>query len=193
MHDNLVSELLAIIKKVQQTQKVDNLGLPSWDGSRLEEIRNLQIDVRGMVGELFVARCLSAIGYKTRRDEKTRSIEKGYDILVDGHFKVEVKTATRGKNSQMFQHENLSQERDYDAIILLDIAPEQLFMTCGRISDLPFRVASKKFTKTKKKMHLRNKGGAYKWDFSIEDVKNREIKTLDDFRRLFDSVYKADG
>ena len=111
-----------------------------------------------------------------------------YDILVEGHFKVEVKLATRGKMNPTFQHENLKQERDCDAIVLIDVAPDKIYMTCGRKIDLPFRIANDKFTVTRKKMHLRPKG-EFKWDLHLRDVKNREIKTIDDFKRIFNAAY----
>ena len=61
-------------------------------------------------------------------------------------------------------------------------------MTCGRKTDLPFRVQNNKFTLRKKKMHLRSKG-EFKWDLTIQDVQKRELKTLDDFERIFDAMY----
>ncbi len=140
------------------------------------------------MGEVFVQNCLNRIGYRTQRDEKTSLVEKGYDILVDGHFKVEVKLATRGRTNQTFQHENLKQERDYDAIVLIDVAPTKVYMTCGRKTDLPFRVKNNKFTVNKKKMHLRPKG-EFMWDLTVQDVQNKELKTLDDFDRIFNAMY----
>lgn len=190
MQFDLGNDLLDLVKKVEKIQDMqrNDRRIPSWENSRFEPIRDLQIDSRGYVGEVFVQNCLNQIGYRTQRDEKTSLVEKGYDILVEGHFKIEVKLATRGSSNQTFQHENLKQERDYDAIILVDVAPNKIYMTCGRKTDLPFRVQNNKFTLRKKKMHLRSKG-EFKWDLTIQDVQKRELKTLDDFERIFDAMY----
>lgn len=183
-------DLLNLVDEVKRSQRkrVNPNSIPSWENSRYKPIRDLEIDSRGFVGERFVQNCLNQIGYRTQRDEKTSLEEKGYDILVDGHFKLEVKLATRGRTNPTFQHENLKQERDYDAIILIDVAPDKIYMTCGRKKELPFRVKSSKFTVTKKKMHLRPKG-EFKWDLHVQDVQRREVKTIDDFERIFNAMY----
>ena len=180
---NLVDEV-----KKSQRERVNSRRIPSWENSRYQPIRELEIDSRGFVGERFVQNCLNQIGYRTQRDEKTSLEEKGYDILVDGHFKLEVKLATRGRIQATFQHENLKQERDYDAITLIHVAPDKIYMTCGRKRDLPFRVKSTKFTVNKKKMHLRAKG-EFKWDLHVQDVQRREVKTIHDFERIFNAMY----
>ena len=77
-------DLLNLVDKVVTNQKKlkINRNLPPWENSRFELIRDLQIDLRGYVGEIFVQNCLKKIGYQTQRDEKTSLEEKGYDMVI---------------------------------------------------------------------------------------------------------------
>ena len=158
-----------------------------WDSSTFEVIKEFEIDNRGMTGEIFTEKNLKSLGYEVERDENPGGDEKEYDILLNGKIKIEVKTATRGANDKTFQHEGLHPDRDFDILILIDVAPNNIYVTCVKKKDLPFDIPNNNFSKRNKKMHKR-KSGVYKWDLNIKDIEEREVKTLEDFKRIFEAA-----
>ena len=85
----------------------------------------------------------------------------------------------------MFQHEALESQRDFDAILFIDVAPNEVFLTAVKKKDILW-----------KKLHRRKDSVFYKCDFSIKNIKENKItrfnayktglvKTDDDFYDIY--------
>lgn len=124
-----------------------------WIHSSHELITELEIDQRGEAGENFMAACLRQNGHKVEIDRTTDPQEKSWDIRVDDNIMIEIKTATQGKKTKTFQHERIMVERAWHALALLDIAPEDIYLTLAPKNTIPLggkttfgRSMRKKFT-----------------------------------------------
>ena len=130
----------------------------------------------------------------------------GYDLIANG-VKLEIKLATITRSSGEFQHENLHSQRSYDAILFIDIAPEQVFLTAVKKGGVIWTLkgADKKTEpgKTPKSALHRRPNGDYKCDFTIKhiqandipkfrDFKTGEIKTTEDFLNIYKHVDTKD-
>ena len=187
MTDNSLVEILTNLIE----ESIAHSGDTAWDEGEFVRIRNLQLDNRGEVGEKFIAEALVAIGHKAEISPITDPAKKHWDVLVGDTIKLEVKTATLGSN-KVFQHENIEKERDFDGLVLLDIAPDNIYLTCAAKATLPWTQPNDNWTNTKRKMHRRRASSVYKWDLKLTDVQQRQVQTLEDvkdaFRNLFYSV-----
>lgn len=164
-----------------------------WDDGEYSDIKDYEIDLRGKIGELFLADCLERLGYGVVHNDVTDRTKKHWDLRVkDGNksIDIEVKLATMG-TSGTFQYEGFEKDRSYDAAILIAVAPNEIFITCATKDHLPFNSASDIFTLRKKKMHRRGHGIQYKWTLSFKDVESREIASLEDFQFHFEAMIKA--
>lgn len=156
-----------------------------WAGNnKYNTIRDLAIDLRGELGEEFIADLLRRCGYEVEPNTITDRTKRHWDIKVNGECKMEIKTASRGAKKPTFQHESIERDRDYDVLVLLDIAPNSIYLTFAPKDTLPFNAANKNWSKRSKKMHRRAHGILYKWTLNETDLKDREIKSLDDVKRL---------
>ena len=165
-----------------------------WAGSLYETMMDLEIDCRGDVGEIFLKATLEQLGHEVQGDKTTDASAKPWDLLVDNTVMLEVKTATQGKNRN-FQHESLSVERGYHGLVLVDIGPDDIYLTCAAKSTLPFRRPNSRWTQRPKKFHIRNDGRG-KWDLTLKDVEGRKVETLDDIKQHYETMLKdiiADG
>lgn len=159
-------------------------GDTAWDKGEFVRIRELQSDNRGDVGEKFIAEALIAIGHKADISSVTDPAKKHWDVLVDNKIKLEIKTATLGRG-KTFQHENIEKDKDFHALVLLDIAPNELYLTCAAKSTLPWTERNSTWTNTSKKMHRRRISSVYKWDLNLADVVDRKIQSLDDIAEAY--------
>ena len=155
-----------------------------WIAGRFKEIKALSTDSRGELGEDFLAELFEQLGHEVTQTKVTDRTQKHWDILLDGRLKLEVKTATLGKEGRMFQHENIERDRNFDILVLLDIAPDAIYLTLAPKKTLPFNERNSNWTKNPKKMHRRATGIHYKWDLSLRDVEDRKVESLDDLKRL---------
>lgn len=146
-----------------------------WVGSTYEEIWRLEIDQRGQVGELLCQSVLKAKGCAVVYEKDITRQSKDWDIEVD-NMKIEVKLACRGKNTNTFQHENLVKTRHFDGLILIDVAPEKIYLTCIAKNDLLWQ-----------KMHRRKDSIFYKYDLTVNMLESADaaIETEDDFYDKF--------
>ena len=158
-----------------------------WNESEYPQIISLQSDTIGVLGEEFIEELLVKLNHKVERNAIKDRTRKHWDIKVDSKIKCEIKTATLGKNGN-FQHENIEKDRDFDALILLDIAPKAIYLTVAPKETLPFTVKDNIYTKNEKKMHRRAHGIQYKWDLSLRDLEDREVKTLKDAKNIFEVI-----
>ena len=161
-----------------------------FSGAPFEGITSLEIDARGSVGERFVARLLMDRGDSVVQNDQTNPLDKQWDIKVSrsgAAITAEVKTATMGKSTRTFQHENLPHSRACDILVLIDIAPDAVYGTVALPSELPYAAKNSRWTATPKMMHKRPSGD-YKWTLHINDVKGREITTPDKFYQMWDGA-----
>lgn len=178
--------VLCCINIIIQNQQKKKL---NWStNSTYEPLRTMSsIDDKGDVGEMLLNEVLKNKFDVVWEKAITRK-EKDWDILVDG-IKIEVKTATMGNSSIMFQHEKFFKNRKYDVIAFLDFAPDELYVTLAKKSDIIWE-----------KLHKRTVDGVptteYKFDFSLKNIKEMKIdklkrykikliKTEDDLMDLF--------
>lgn len=183
MTDNAIVRILTNLIE----ESINHSGDTAWDEGEFVKIRKLQLDNRGEVGEKFIAEALVAIGHKAEISPITDPAKKHWDVLVDGTIKLEVKTATLGSN-KVFQHENIEKERDFDAIVLLDIAPNEIYITFAAKSTLPWTQPNNNWTKTSRRMHRRRSSAVYKWDLKLTDVLHRQIKSIEDIREAYNNM-----
>lgn len=160
-----------------------------WAEGPYVGLRRLQPDNRGEVGEKFLCDLLTSLDYEVELSHETDPTKKHWDLRLNGEVQLEVKTATLG-TTKTFQHENLEKDRDFDGVVLLDIAPDKIYLTCAAKSSIPWTSENDRWSINPKKLHRRRQGIAYKWDLHLRDVENRVIETLDDVRKMFEEMMK---
>jgi len=138
--------------------------------------RELEIDKRGSLGERFFTQTfIDLYRYNRRFSIRYRDGDQGdWDIEING-WKFEVKTSSLDVNKK-FQNEGLKKEGDYDAVMFLGIAPEQLYVKFVAVKDIPFD-----------KLHSREKaktGRGYKWDFKLGEM--AEVNDPSDIQKEFE-------
>ena len=168
------------------TKRKTGQWLPS---STHTDMLDLSIDNKGEIGEKLLAAALRRLGHEVEVDRTTDAGEKPWDLRVDRKILIEVKTATLGRSNPTFQHEHIVLGRGWDALALLDVAPDDLYLTLAAKWTVPFRKPSTRWTINKKKLHQRE-GGEFKWDFHLQDVADRRIVTLDDVEDSYQAMLK---
>lgn len=166
----------------QQQEKADGV----WSGSKYAEIKRLEIDKRGEVGEVFVEEMLTDLGIQVKRSHETDRTKKHWDIrdCTNGHD-FEVKFATQGTENKSYQYEGFEKDRNYAGVILVALAPNNVYITCAAKRKMPFAKGNNHYTISIKKMHRREHGTQYKWTLARRDVEGREIVTVDDFGKHY--------
>lgn len=175
MTTNVKDLLIRLIEEAIKSQTKTQ-----WDSGVFGAIKQLEIDNRGTLGEVFIAESLKAMGHSVSHNREKNVAEKHWDLMVDNEITLEVKTATLDRNKK-FQHEGLIQSRMFRGLVLVDIGPDDIYVTFAAHSMLPWRKPNDLFTVSKRNMHIRE-SGIYKWDLSLKDVisKKRRIKSLAD-------------
>lgn len=158
----------------------------AWDVGIFGTIKTLEIDNRGTVGEAFVAESLRALGHSITHNREKHVTRKHWDIKVDETIVLEIKTATLG-NRGTFQHESLTPGRNYDGLVLVDIGPDDVYVTFAAHQALPWRKPNNKFTEKPKKMHVRP-DGRFKWTLTLADVQDRRIQSLSDIDQGYNAM-----
>lgn len=185
---NLLQKIIA--DKVLEVHHKDVWRKPNIE---FADIKQVSSDTVGVIGEEYIKQLLELLGHSVEHSDVTDRTQKHWDLRVNGVTTLEVKTATVGKNGRSFQHENIEKDRNYDALVLLDIAPTAIYLTVAKKSMLPFNQPNEFFTCIAKKMHRRAHGILYKWDFNLRDVEERKIESLKDVEKLFNSVLQKVG
>jgi len=160
---SIILRKVAEIKKRKPPQKFD------WNDSLYEDIQFLTIDERGQLGEETAIEILKNFKCKISYDASVTGAEKGWDFISNG-FKIETKLATITIGTGGFQHENLHPQRDFDGILFIDIAPNEIYLTTVCKKDILWR-----------KIH-RRESGIYKCDFSIQHIKNNKIPKFEKYK-----------
>ena len=157
-----------------------------WMRGLYKDIQKLSPDEKGEIGEMWLEAMLTQCGYSVYRDRKTDQ-DKGWDLLVNDTWKLEVKLATIGRDGKTFQHEKIREFRDYDILALVDVTPDGLYLTLAPKANLPFdeKRKNKLYSVRRKKMHARKADPSEKkWDLSLKDVASRKISSLEDVCRM---------
>ena len=168
-----------ILKQIMREELALHQKKSGWVNATFEDIRRLQIDSRGEIGEKFIAKMLLELGYKVEFSNVTNPRNKQWDLEVDGKTKLEVKTASRGASGNTFQHESLDKNRLYDAIVLLDIAPEAVYISLYTQVNFPWA-----------RSHRRKDSIYYKYDTKVKQLEEsgKRIDTLADFKAAFEHL-----
>jgi len=106
---------------------------------------------------------------KIEYDASITEAVKGWDFISNG-LKIEVKLATITIGTGLFQHENMHPQRDFDGVLFIDVAPDEVYLTAVCKKDISW-----------KKIH-RRESGIYKCDFSIKHIQNNEITKFTKYR-----------
>lgn len=157
------------------------------------KFRQLQIDQRGRIGEHLIKNIFKDFGSQVEYDDDKPG---DYDIIIN-NYRMEIKTASLDVNNK-FQHEGIKDSDKWDAIIFVDVAPNNLYITIVDKSEFKFGLTNSKEPEVKygvvfingieHKMHYRSKNGSnatgrgYKLDFKLKNLK--ETKTIDDIKQL---------
>lgn len=151
-----------ILKKIAEIKKRKPPQMFDWNDSLYEDIQFLTIDERGQLGEEITVEILKSFKCKIDYDASITEAVKGWDFVSNG-LKIEVKLATITIGTGGFQHENLHPQRDFDGILFIDVAPNEIYLTTVCKKDINW-----------KKLH-RRESGVYKCDFSIKHIKDNKI------------------
>ncbi|MEZ0180442.1 hypothetical protein ['Camptotheca acuminata' phytoplasma] len=114
-------------------------------------------------------------GFKSFNDKDKN---KDWDIKLE-NYRIELKTATLDVNNK-FQHEGIHKTDNYDLLVFLDIAPNQIFLKGILYNEIDFS-----------KLNLRGggrktaTGAGFKYDYSLIKYleENNEIITLQDLKK----------
>lgn len=176
------------IAKNQQNKKQNWKSTSTFNPLRIMN----SIDDKGEVGEMLLYEVLKD-KFNVKWEKSKTSLDKDWDIIIEG-IKIEVKTATMGNTSIVFQHEKFFKNRTYDAIIFLDFTPEDLYITFAKESDIIWD-----------KLHHRKVNSVltteHKFDFSLKNIiegkidklkkyKIKLIKTESDLITFFEEIIK---
>ncbi len=151
-----------ILKKIEEIKKRKPPQMFDWNDSLYEDMQFLTIDERGQLGEEITVEILKNFKCKIDYDASITEAVKGWDFVSNG-LKIEVKLATITIGTGLFQHENLHPQRDFDGILFIDVAPNEIYLTAVCKKDIIW-----------KKLH-RRPNGDYKCDFSIKNIKNNKM------------------
>ena len=157
---DIIFKKIKEIKRRKLPQKFD------WNDSLYEDIQFLTIDERGQLGEDITVEILKDFKCKIDYDSSITEAVKGWDFVSNG-LKIEVKFATITIGTGLFQHENLHAQRDFDGILFIDVAPNEIYLTTVCKKDIIW-----------KNLH-RRPNGDYKCDFSIKHIKDNKISKFE--------------
>lgn len=180
---------LILLTLLEQMKDEDNPD--QWDGAKYELQRKIQIDKRGSVGERFFSQTLNLL--YPRRVQYKDGDQGDWDLSI-GRMKFEIKTASLDKNGK-FQNEGLKKHGDYNGILFLGIAPNDIYMYCIKVSNIDFEKQRIDHNGVHVNLHNRGKdglngnatGAGYKCDLKPEQM--TKILTLGDLKRVFDDEF----
>ena len=168
--DNIAVQILKQILQEAQDEWLD-------ENSKYKEYRKLQIDKRGSFGERFFSQTLSQIYFRRLNIEYNDGDQGDWDLKFNG-IKFEIKTASIDVNKK-FQNEGLKKDGDYDGVLFLGVAPNQLYIKFALKTDIPFD-----------KLHNREErktGRGCKWDFKEKDM--IKVLSLNDIKLEFEKHF----
>lgn len=187
MMNNIEEFLKELLDNVATEDTIDQ-----WEGAKFSKIRRIQIDKRGSVGERFYLVALSRL--YPRRVEYNDGDQGDWDLKI-GKMKFEIKTASLDKNGK-FQNEGLKKDGDYNGVLFLGIAPNDIYMYCIKIENIDFD--NKKINHNGVRINLHNRGkdestteratgAGYKCDLKPEYM--QKISCLNDIKTVFEKEF----
>ena len=108
-----------------------------WIGSPFEHIKRISNSKVGAVGQSFVEKLCEVIGFDHEpfRNQKGKRTTTGdWDIEIEG-VSFEVKTATEDTVGN-FQFNHIRHHRQYDAVLCIGIAPDDIFFGAWSKADI---------------------------------------------------------
>ena len=161
-----------------------------WREGKFKKIKFLSNDARGRLGEEFLAEILTQLGCKVEHPRGPNRNERHWDLRVNGKTTLEVKTATIGTKVNTFQHENIDRNRNFDFLVLVDITPNEIYLTPASKSTIPFEEPNDIWTERSKSIHLRHNEVQYKWTLNLNDVSPRQVRTLEDAESVLQNIIR---
>lgn len=181
--DNILTDLLAEVVLEDEPDQ--------WENAVFKQIRKLQIDKRGSVGERFFLVSLTNLYH--RRVEYRDGDQGDWDLKI-GRMKFEIKTSSLDKNGK-FQNEGLKKYGDYNGILFLGIAPNDIYMYCIKVENIDFENQRINHNGLRVNLHNRGRdglesratGAGYKCDLKPSQM--RRIITLSDLQEMFENEF----
>lgn len=185
-----MNELETILLNLLSQMVVEDMP-EQWKDAKFLQQRKIQIDKRGSIGERFFLITLTNL--YPRRVEYNDGDQGDWDLKI-GKNRFEVKTASLDKAGK-FQNEGLKQDGDYDGILFLGIAPNDIYMYCIKIENIDFENQKINHNGANINIHNRGKSGlqgnatgaGFKCDFRPEQM--RKIKTIEDLKEEFEKEF----
>jgi len=170
----MIDDLLTGLIRATLRERKDRHG---WDDGLFADILKLSIDQRGKVGEQLIEAALRKAGVpEVTRAGKLDRTHKHWDIRT-AHMDIEVKTATLGRNINTFQHESIEKDRQYHALVLLDIAPNDIYLTWLAKDGIDWR-----------SLHRRANSNFYKLDLKLPELESRKVSTIADVLAGYNAI-----
>lgn len=179
-----------ILLELQESIALEDMP-EQWVNAKFKQQRLLQIDKRGSVGERFFLQTLTM--FYPRRIEYKDGDQGDWDLKI-GKMRFEIKTASLDKKNK-FQYEGLKKNGDYDGILFLGIAPNDLYVFFIKVKDIDFENGIIERDSTILHLHNRGKdgtdkkatGAGYKCNFKIENMVR--IESLNDLKIEFEKAF----
>ena len=167
MTDNLDDFLVSLLDEMVIEDMPEQ-----WKNAKFINQRKIQIDKRGSIGERFYMLNLSRL--YPRRIEYRDGDQGDWDLKI-GKMKFEIKTSSLDKNGK-FQNEGLKKNGDYNGVLFLGIAPNDIYMYCIKIENIDFEnqiinhngVCVRLHNRGKDELNENATGAGYKCDLKEE-------------------------
>jgi hypothetical protein len=163
----------------------------AWQNAKFIKQRMLQIDKRGSVGERFFLNVLTRL--YPRRIEYRDGDQGDWDLKI-GRMKFEIKTSSLDKAGK-FQNEGLKKQGDYDGILFLGIAPNDIYVYFIKMANIDFD--NNLINHNGNIIHLHNRGkdgtnsnatgAGYKCDFKKDQMIS--VSSLSDLKNEFEREF----
>lgn len=158
-----------ILNKIKEIQGRKPPQMFDWIDSLYENIKFLSIDERGQLGEEIAVEVLKSFQCTVDYNPSRTGAVIGWDFICN-NLKIETKLATITIGTGLFQHENLHSQRDFDGILFIDVAPNEVYLTAVCKKDTLWR-----------ELH-RRPNGDYKCDFSIKHIQSNSIPKFEKYK-----------
>lgn len=189
-----MNDLDAILEDLLARMVIEDMP-EQWKNARFLQQRMIQIDKRGSVGERFYLLTLTSL--YPRRVEYRDGDQGDWDLKI-GRMKFEVKTASLDRNGK-FQNEGLKKNGDYNGVLFLGIAPNDIYMYCIKVENIDFENQRIDHNGVQVNLHNRGNdesvtaratGAGYKCDLKPEQM--RKISKLSDLQEEFEKEFGND-
>lgn len=185
-----MNDLEAVLKDLLERMVIEDMP-EQWKDAKFLNQRMIQIDKRGSVGERFYLLALTSL--YPRRIEYRDGDQGDWDLKI-GKIKFEVKTASLDKSGK-FQNEGLKKDGDYNGVLFLGIAPNDIYMYCIKTENIDFDNQKIDHNGVHVNLHNRGRdglegratGAGYKCDLKPEQM--RKITTLADLQEEFEKEF----